>query len=94
MVVVDAAGEAREVARYEQWSCPELAPIELTMCPDGEIGQPAGYLAKQATDYIAAHPGEGGEPVSLVIRVWRLSVEAGPTEPLDCPVFECTAVRR
>ncbi len=100
LVVKDEAGEYSEVDRWTSWTCePELEfeLVELTMCPDGEIAQPAGYLSKDALDHIRAHA-HGAEPatdesrVELVIRVWRLDQPEIVT--LDCPVASCTAARR
>lgn len=97
LVVVDRAGSYTEVTRWTAWRCePELEYelVELTMCPDGEIGQPAGYLAKDVLDHIRAHAGDdpNAEPVELIIRTWRL--DRDEPEALDCPVATCTAVRR
>ena len=97
LVVKDSAGDYREVSRYVGWACePELNGelVEMTRCPDGEIGMPAGYLTKEALDHIRGHagPAEGGESLELVIRTWRLG--RSTVEGLDCPIARCTAVRR
>jgi hypothetical protein len=99
LVVKDSAGEYREVARYEGWSCePELSyeMVEKTMCPDGQIGQPAGYLSKYALDHIRAHAAQAGagagEPIELLIHTWRF--EPDTIVELDCPVARCTATLR
>jgi len=95
VVVKDQAGDYREVVRYVDWDC-ELGlsfdMVEKTMCPDGAIGQPAGYLSKDALDHIRRHaaPGgtEAGEPVELVIHTVRLGDEL---VELDCPISRCRA---
>lgn len=99
LVVKTSAGEYHEVQRYEGWSCePELsyAMVEKTMCPDGEVGQPAGYLSKYALDHIRAHSSaaeaDHGEPIELLIRTFRF--EQDSVVALDCPVARCTATLR
>ncbi|GEM_PF-2049459 len=102
LVAVDEAGVAHEITDFEAWSCPELGTVDRVMCPDGELTQPTGYLAKEAIDYIFAHPApraeHGAQPespaVSLVVRTWRLDTPEGETRVLDCPVSACTAERR
>lgn len=101
LVVKGGTGEYREVRRYEGWSCePELTyeMVEKTMCPDGRIGQPAGYLAKEALDHIRAHaakPDTGlpaGEPIELLVRTWRF--EHDEIVGIECPVARCVATLR
>lgn len=101
LVVKDGTGEYREVRRYEAWSCePELTfeMVEKTMCPDGLIGQPAGYLSKEALDHIRAHaakPDDGllaGKPIELLIRTWRF--EQDEIIGIECPVARCVATLR
>jgi hypothetical protein len=100
LVVRDQDGEYTEVVRWTAWTCePELEYelVELTMCPDGEIAQPAGYLSKDALDHIRAHTPTAAssdvvEPVALVIRAWRL--DRPEMLALDCLVATCTAARR
>lgn len=96
LVVLDEDGEVHEIREYTDWSCPGLEPIDWTMCPDGQIGQPAGYLNKEATDYIEANSRDNpaARAVELVIRVWRLSPEGGEARQLDCPIQACEAVLR
>lgn len=96
LIVVDGEGIAREVTRYTDWRCPGPLHVETVMCPDGREAQPAAYLAEEATTYMERHSGtgEGAEPVSLVVRVWRLDADRGDFTRLDCPVVECAAVRR
>jgi hypothetical protein len=101
MVVLDRAGERREVRRYEGWSCPadlRYDDVEQTICPDGRISQPTGYLVKEVLDHIREHSNETGEfddsaePVELVIHTWRL--DADQIIEFDCPVAQCTAALR
>jgi hypothetical protein len=97
LVVKDRAGEHHEIRNYEGWSCTaELRydDIEQAICPDGRIGQPTGYLVKEALDHIRGHMGDAGEgePVELVIRTWR--IEGDAIIELDCPVAECRAAPR
>lgn len=93
LIALDGDGGAYEIKRFESWSCPELTYVDYVDCPDGGIGNPTGYLAKEAIDFINAHSGESTQarPVSLVVRVWRLSEETVAL-PIDCPVAQCTAV--
>lgn len=99
LVVRDQDGEYSEVSRWTAWTCaPELdyERVELTMCPDGEIAQPAGYLSKDALDHIRAHPGadagaDAVESVALIVKAWRF--ERPGVVTLDCPVADCTAAR-
>ena len=97
LVVKDMAGAYSEVARWTNWRCEtelDYAHVELTMCPDGEIGQPTSYLAKDALDHIRAHAGEdpAAESIELIVKVWRLAQQGSPT--LDCTITRCQAVRR
>ncbi|WP_106094435.1 hypothetical protein [Enhygromyxa salina] len=96
LVVKDRGGERREVDRYEDWTCAadlSFDDLEQTVCPDGRIGQPTGYLVKEALDHIREHPDDDSrdaeESVDLVIRTWRLDGEQ--IVELDCPVARCRA---
>ena len=93
LVVKESDGSYHEVVRYTGWSCElELSfeMVEKTLCPDGKIGQPAGYLSKDALDHIRDHAGppEAGEPVELLIRTWRMGSEI---VSYDCLVSRCRA---
>jgi len=99
MVVKDQAGGYHEVSRYVGWSCEtelRFEEIEQTVCPDGQIGQPTGYLVKEVLDHIRGHMTNTTsgvpEPVELVSRTWRL--EGEELVALDCPVAQCTAALR
>lgn len=101
LVVKDRAGEHHEIRSYAGWTCEDelrFDDIEQTICPDGRIGQPTGYLVKEALDHIRGHMngpdelGAVGDPVELVIRTWRL--EADEIIALDCPVAQCMATLR
>lgn len=104
MVVKDRAGEHHEVSRYQDWSCDgelRFEDVEQTICPDGRIGQPTGYLVKEVLDHIRGHMNDTSdandmndtsEPIELVIRTWRL--EGEQLIELDCPVAQCMATRR
>lgn len=96
LVVLSDDGIAREVEDYVGWACVDLAPVETTVCPDGELSQPEGYLLKEAYDYIDAHPpADVDDPtrrdVELVIRTWRLTPGETDVTRLDCPVHRCRA---
>ncbi|MFV8750233.1 hypothetical protein ACNOYE_06755 [Nannocystaceae bacterium ST9] len=95
LIVRDGAGEHHEIERYVDWACEgelEAAKVEMAMCPDGELGHATGYLVQESLDYMRANAGEGGEPVELVIHVWRL--DRPERVELDCFVARCRAVRR
>ena len=96
LVAIGPDGRAREVRRYEAWSCADSAPIVTVQCPDGRRVQPVTYLTKEATDYIGAHGVQGDErgrrvSVALVVREWRLSSERDDVQVADCHVRTCEA---
>lgn len=97
LVVRNAQGELNEVTKYDAWSCEEELTYEMvqaTLCPDGRVGKPAGYLSKEALDYIRRNGGDPsvGEPVDLIVRAVRLDED--PVLQLQCEVVRCRARRR
>lgn len=96
LIVLADDGVPREVKEFDAWTCLDFKPIERTVCSDGEESIPAGYLVKEAYDYIGKHPpSDVDDPdrvqVGIVLRTWRLTSGETDVEILDCPIHECRA---
>jgi hypothetical protein len=96
LFVRDAAGSAREIARYEAWRCDgPLVFDSPPACPD------AGYSAYDdiVRDFIVANPADRNdtelrEPLEITRRVFEIPDPFGPVKITDCPLLRCTARRR
>jgi hypothetical protein len=93
VIARDAAGAAHEVDEYREWSCDAPVPLDRAPCASEWPYAYTGYLDRAAADWIASHPGSGGEPMEVVRRIFRLGA-AGPPEVRDCVLSRCRAVRR
>jgi hypothetical protein len=94
----NAAGEATEIGRWEEWRCD--GPLDF-----GPRGAPPcsapGYSAYDeiVRDHIQSHPAAGKdagdrESVQITRRVFVVADPTGPVEITDCPLLHCTARRR
>jgi len=98
LFVRDAAGEAREIGRYEAWRCDgplNFRPTGAQPCPE------AGYSAYDeiVRDYIVSHPAgendrEDRETLEITRRIFRIPDVRGPVDISECPLLRCTARRR
>lgn len=96
LIVLGDDDVPREVKEFDAWTCPDLRPVEKAMCSDGEESIPAGYLVKEAYDYIGKHPPSNiDDPnrieVDIVLRTWRLTPGKADVEILNCPIQQCRA---
>jgi hypothetical protein len=94
IIVIDQRGAAREVRDFEAWSCDGALPIHPSACPNDWPYAYTTYLDREASEWLTRHPGEGGEPVEVVRRVFRLSSTPGPTPSHDCLLARCRATVR
>lgn len=91
----DASGEAREISRYQSWTCEgslDFKSTQQSSCPA------AGFSAYDdiVRDYVLSHTAgkdDPGDPEAVVItrRVFRVPNPAAPVEITDCPLLRCTA---
>ena len=98
LFVRDASGEAREVARYDAWTCE--GPLDFKSTRASPCPEP-GYSAYDeiVRDYIVSHPAlendrESHEAVEITRRIFRVPDPEGAVEITDCPLLHCTARRR
>lgn len=98
LFVRDAAGQVREIGRYEAWQCD--GPLDFKV-PEGTSCPEAGYSAYEeiVRDHIVSHPArpddtDGREPLEITRRVFQIPDPHGPVQVTDCPLLRCTARRR
>jgi hypothetical protein len=94
VVARDGAGAMREIDEYESWSCDGPTSIEPAACAASFPYAYTTYLDRAAVDWIDAHRGQGGEPVDVVRRIYRLGAAVGPPAFEDCVLQQCRAVVR
>lgn len=94
IVARDAAGNVREVRRYDRWRCEGPVDVSPRACDTPRFDY-SNYLDAEQAAYVASHSnGDGqGDPVEIVRRIWWLD-EPGPPRTTDCVLQRCTAVRR
>ena len=98
LFVRDAAGEAREIGRYEAWRCD--GPLDFTPSgPPSCTGVVYSAFEDIARDFIVSHPAtddDAGdrEVLEITRRVFRIPNPTGPVEINDCPLLRCTARQR
>jgi hypothetical protein len=97
--VRDAAGREHRVVDFERWWCPSLdAAIALdrpcglsqTWAYDELMG--AGNVATYLRSHAAGEP--QGEPVELLLRVWRAGQGGAAPGTTECLIMQCNARRR
>lgn len=96
--VRDLAGAEHAVADFDRWWCPRLEAALATERPCGlpqtwvhdemmGVGNVATWLRSHAADRPT------GEPVELLLRVWRAAADGGAPVVTDCSIMHCKAHR-
>lgn len=98
VVVVDAAGRARELRHYEAYAC-EPAPVELAAAVAercDEEHRPLPYVVRDQQLWLEAHVDAAGGPeaIAIVSRAYMLAEQPGAPAFTDCALARCTARRR
>lgn len=90
VIVRDAGGLYAEVADFEVWDC---APdLDLSgRCSPGF--SPQDELAMEIVRQRRGDPGEGGRPITLVRRVFRVDAEDRSLTTEQCDLAMCIARR-
>jgi len=89
IVARDGAGRVHEVDGFARWRCDGPLRVEHDACAQHGAYSQVDYQDRAALDFLGAHAGDGGEPVDLVRRIWRLDGGAPAIE--DCLVAHCRA---
>jgi hypothetical protein len=86
-VMALVGGSFVEVTDLSSWQCDNLPHLEAAQC-GGARG--IAYLDREREAHIRNHPGDGGEPVELVRRVFSFD---GVQRPAYCTLARCRARR-
>ncbi len=92
LAVRDARGEVSEIRTHEGWRCatPTLPSFAATTAQCGTI-QTVEARDKDDLNWIAWHSGNGGQPVEIIRRIWR--IHDGAAVSRDCAIARCEVTR-